>query len=300
MAVLDEHYTSAYLRRLGVVAPGAPSAEALRALHIAHVERVAYEALDIQRGLVTSIDPRDSASRIALDHRGGYCYHLNGAFAALLAALGFKVVWHRAGVQNHADAAPPGSVLANHLALTVHDLETPECPSGVWLVDVGLGDALHEPLPLREGVHAQGPFRYRLRPSEVDPGGWRLDHDPAGSFAGMDFSGEVATLAAFVTRHHHLSTSPESGFVRTCAVYRRDATGVDGLIGCVLRRLEGGGRTSREIGSEREWYEVLADLFRLPLTDLGSHERTELFRKVWMAHELWRAGSSDIGVAPRL
>ena len=38
-------------------------------------------------------------------------------------------------------------------------------------------------LPLEEGVYAQGPFRYGLRRSEVDPGGWRWDHDPAGSFA---------------------------------------------------------------------------------------------------------------------
>jgi len=280
---------SAYLRRLGLTVAGAPTADLLRALHAAHVERIAYEALDVQRGLLTSIDPRDSVARIALQHRGGYCYHLNGAFATLLSALGFDVVWHRAGVQNHADPAPPGSILANHLALTVHGLESDDCPSGIWLADVGLGDALHEPIPLREGVYAQGPFRYRLRPSEVDPGGWRLDHDPAGSFAGMDFSPDVATLAAFADRHVHLSTSPDSGFVRTCAVYRRDATGVDALIGCVLRRIEGAHRSSREIDRERDWFDLLADAFDLPLTDLGPRERSELFGKVRATHEQWLA-----------
>jgi arylamine N-acetyltransferase len=272
-----------------VAAPIAPSVEALRALHAAHVERVAYEALDVQRGLTTSIAPRDSVSRIAIAGRGGYCYHLNGAFAVLLADLGFEVVGHRAGVQNHVDSVPPGSALANHLALTVHGLPTRDCPSGNWLVDVGLADALHEPLPLHEGIYTQGPFQYRLRLSEVDPGGWRLDHDRAGSFAGMDFSPAPAKIDAFLAKHHDLETSPASGFVRTSAVYRRDAGGVDSLIGCVLRRVEGARQRSRDIDGEREWFEALADVFLLPLTDLGPSDRSALFRKVRAKHDAWRA-----------
>lgn len=148
MAELD---TNAYLRRLTLPDPGPPSAQALRALHAAHVERVAYEALEIQLGRPTTLDPHESAERIVARRRGGYCYHLNGAFSLLLAGLGYDVVWHRAGVQNHADPGPVGAGIANHLTLTVHGLPAPDCPSGDWLVDVGLGDALHGPLPLRAG-----------------------------------------------------------------------------------------------------------------------------------------------------
>jgi len=43
------------------------------------------------------IDPLGSARRI-LGGRGGYCYHLNGAFSALLAWLGVDVSRHLAGV----------------------------------------------------------------------------------------------------------------------------------------------------------------------------------------------------------
>lgn len=290
MAELD---TNAYLRRLELSDPGPPSAQALRALHAAHVERVAYEALEIQLGRPTTLDPHESAERIVARHRGGYCYHLNGAFSLLLAGLGYDVVWHRAGVQNHADPGPVGAGIANHLTLTVHGLPAPDCPSGDWLVDVGLGDALHGPLPLRPGVYEQGPFRYRLRPSTVEPGGWRLDHDPRGSFAGMDFRPGPATIDDFAARHEYLSTSPQSSFVRTCAVDRRDAGGVDQLTGVVLRRIGDGARPERVLGTREEWFQALHTVFGLPLTDLGPDERDALWTRVRATHEAWLAARAS-------
>jgi N-hydroxyarylamine O-acetyltransferase len=52
-----------YLRRLHLGDPGAPSVSVLQTLHKAHVEWVAYEALDIQLHRPTSIDPYESAER---------------------------------------------------------------------------------------------------------------------------------------------------------------------------------------------------------------------------------------------
>ncbi len=153
--LLSTATTAAYLRRLRVDDPGPPSAEALRALHAAHVERIPYEVIEIQLSRPTTIDPHDSAARILDRHRGGSCYHLNGALSLLLESLGYDVVWHCAGVQNHADPGPPGAQRANHLALTVHGLPAEQSPSGDWLVDCGLGDALHEPLPLHEGSYSR-------------------------------------------------------------------------------------------------------------------------------------------------
>jgi N-hydroxyarylamine O-acetyltransferase len=286
MARLD---TTAYLRRLRLPQPGAPTAETLRRLHEAHVERIAYEALEIQLRRPTTVDPQESAERILGRHRGGYCFHLNGAFSLLLEALGYDVVWHRAGVQNHSDPAPVGAEIANHLALTVHGLPTDECPSGDWLVDVGLGDALHAPLPLHEGVYVQGPFRYGLRRSEVEPGGWRFDHDPRCSFAGMDFRPQRATQDDFRARHLHLSTSPESGFVRTCSVQRRDVRGVDVLTGCMLRRLDGLERAPAALDTADAWFGALREVFDLPLDDIDAAARTALWRRVRAAHEAWLA-----------
>ncbi|MEU9236018.1 arylamine N-acetyltransferase family protein [Streptomyces subrutilus] len=269
-----------YLTVLGVARPAAPTVEALWALHRAQVERVAYENLDIHLGRPTGIGAAESVGRI-LRGRGGYCFHLNGAFGALLTALGYDVTLHKAGVQGTREDL--AGATGDHLALTVRlDGER-------WLVDVGLGDALHEPLPLREGSYVQGPFTYAMAPSTAEPGGWRFHHDPRGSFTGMDFAPGPVELSSFAAEHARLSTSPESGFVRVLTAQRRDAKGVDVLRGCVLRRLDTGGVDERTIGSADDWYDVLADVFHLDLTDVAAPARAQLWHRVHTAHQEWEA-----------
>lgn len=275
----------AYLARLRVEREP-PSLEALVRLHRAHVERIAYEALDVQLARPTSIEPEASAARITERGRGGYCYHLNGAFSALLRALGYDVTWHRAGVQTTRDPEPPGPARANHLVLTVTGLPGDD---GAWMVDAGLGDALHDPLPLRAGTYVQGPFTFALRPSDVVAGGWRFEHDARGSFVGADWEPRPAAVADFVERHTWLESSPESGFVRTCAVQRRDAGGVDDLTGLVLERRDGSDTPGRALETPAEWYGALADVFGLALTDLDAAARDALWRRVHAAHEAWLA-----------
>ena len=83
----------AYLDRLDLEAEP-PSAAAMRRLHRRHVERVPYETLWIHAGERWGIDPTDAITRIAHHGRGGYCYHLNGAFGLLLKSLGYSVQGH--------------------------------------------------------------------------------------------------------------------------------------------------------------------------------------------------------------
>ncbi|MQY15020.1 hypothetical protein SRB5_51970 [Streptomyces sp. RB5] len=267
-----------YLRVLGMDRPPAPTLEALAALHRAHVERVPYASLDIFLGRPAGIGAAESAERIARG-RGGYCFHLNGAFAALLSALGYDVTRHRAGVQE--SAAAEAGAGGNHLALTVR------VDGEGWLVDTGLGDGIHEPLPLREGTYTQGPFTYRMAPSVAEPGGWRLTNDPRGTFLAMDFAPGPVALESFREKHAALSTSPDSGYVRVLTAQLRHARGVDVLRGCVVRRIHGGGTDERTVGDPGEWYDVLAGVFRLDLSDLDAPARERLWRKVRTAHEEW-------------
>ena len=162
--------------------------------------------------------------RVAHDQRGGYCFHLNGALAELLSALGYRVTRHVGGV--HGPDGPDAAMLTNHLVLVVHDLPTGDNPSGRWYVDAGLGDGLHEPLPLAAGTYQQGPFRFVLTETDDGVGDWHLTHDPAGSFAGMSFRSAPVGTDAFVERHEWLSSSPESGFVRVlpCSAGGRTAS----------------------------------------------------------------------------
>ncbi|MGC5013168.1 arylamine N-acetyltransferase family protein [Streptosporangium sp. DT93] len=273
----------AYLRRIGVRADGPPSVESLHLLHRAHMERVPYECLEIWLGRPTTVDPAESAARI-IRGRGGYCYHLNGAFSALLKTLGYRVTRHVGGVQGRPE--DPAGAGGNHLVLTVSGLPDRGNPGGEWLVDLGLGDGPHAPLPLVAGTYRQGPFTYGLRPSEAEPGGWRFDHDPRGSFPGMDFRDAPARMSEFTERHDFLSTSPESGFVRVATVTRRDAGGADILRGLVLTRL--GDREHTLVAeTERDYFEMLADVFALPLSDVTPAERAGLWRRLWSAHEKW-------------
>lgn len=273
---------AAYLRRLGLPADmGPPSVPGLLAIHAAQVERVPYEVLDIQIGRPPSIEPSSSVARV-LRGRGGYCYNMNGALSSLLTALGFDVRWHRGGVHNAGEE--PGSAPANHLALTVHGLPAPQCPSGVWFADAGLGDGLHLPLPLAAGTYVQGPYTFGL----VETGsGWQFRHDPAGSFAWMDFDYPgTAVLADFQERHEYLSTSPSSGFVRTCAIARRDPAGADVLTGCVLER-RGSGAGKRVVDDRASWFAVLGDVFGLRLDDLSDSDKDRLWNRVQAAHVSW-------------
>ncbi|MBP2338716.1 arylamine N-acetyltransferase family protein [Saccharothrix coeruleofusca] len=252
-----------------------PGVAALGRLHRAFVERVPYEAVEIQLGRLTPLDPLVSADRIVRLRRGGYCFHLNGALAELLRALGYRVALHPGGVQGHPDS--PAGVGHGHLALTVRDLPDSD---EVWLVDAGMGDGPHSPLPLREGVHRQGPFTFRLRRSEVTDG-WRFDHDPRGGFHGMDFSTATARMADFADKHLELSTSPESGFVRTFGVLRVDGGGRDVLRALTLSRISGT-TTSTVLEREADWSAALADVFGLTFP---AHERKILWAKAVAQHE---------------
>ena len=202
--------------------------------------------------------------------------------AALLESLGYRVTRHLGGVQRRDGAAAGAS--GDHLALTV------EPASGRWLIDVGLGDALYEPLPLTEGEYRQGPFTYGLRPSEAERGGWRFGHDRRGGFAGMDFRTPAVPMEAFAAKHEHLWTSPDSGFVRTATVQRRDAGGADGLRGLTLTWVAET-ITRTVLDEPADHFAALGDLFGLTLGEVTGAERAALWRRLVTAHERWSSGA---------
>jgi N-hydroxyarylamine O-acetyltransferase len=279
-APLDSEVREAYLARLGVEADS-PTAAGLRLLTQRHVERVPYETLWIHAGETWNIDPNESASRIALHGRGGYCYHTNGALGLLLTSLGYAVHGHIGGV--HGSEGPTKDATGNHLVLTVDQLPTEANPTGVWYVDIGLGDAIHDPLPLAAGIHDQPPFRLSLEQGE-DGSTWHLTHDPRGGFTGMTWTEGHARITDFETKHHWLSTSPDSPFRQVPMAERRDANGIDVIRGLILTRIGDGAHTAEPVTRRAEWFDLLADVFDLSFHTSTVEARDRLWNNVLAAH----------------
>lgn len=289
MARLDLDIKYAYLTRLGVEA-APPSVPALHRLVRRHAERVPYETLWIPAGEAWTIDPYESAARIALHGRGGYCYHMNGALGLLLSSLGYAVRGHVGGV--HGPDGPQPTVMGNHLVLTVEQLPSDTNPGGVWYVDNGLGDALHGPLPLVAGRHDQPPFVLHLEEA-AERSQWHLTHDPGGGFTGMTWTTADARPADFEAQHQWLSTSPESGFVQVPMAERRDATGADVIRGLVLSRIGDGARTDEPVTRRAEWFDLLADLFDLRLHGMPAETHERLWTNVLAAHHRWQESQTS-------
>ncbi|MFE0063134.1 arylamine N-acetyltransferase [Streptomyces sp. NPDC059003] len=260
-----------------------PDLASLFALHRRHVEKVVHENLIVQLGRTDSIEPSACVTRV-LSGWGGGCFHLNGVFSALLRHLGYDVHRHRGEVRLSADQPEPAvAALGNHMALTVSVEGT------AWMVDVGLGNGLYEPLPLAAGSRRQGPFTYTLSPREDASGTvvWQFVHDPAlRSWYGMDFSLRDAEWQAFTERHAELATSPDSVFVQLLQLNRRDAAGLDTLMACTLVRTEAGGCHERRLETRREWLQAVADVFGLHLPGVGDAELSRLWRKVCVQQTL--------------
>ncbi|MFG2961833.1 arylamine N-acetyltransferase [Streptomyces sp. NPDC048288] len=141
----------AYLRRLGAARPARPTAEALRELHLLHLRTIPFENLSIHLGEEIVLEEKRLLDKVVGAGRGGFCYELNGAFAALLTALGFGVTSLAGRV--YGDEGRLG-IPYDHLALLVRTVD-----GGEWLADVGFGAHSHYPLAFAE------------RGDQPDPGG---------------------------------------------------------------------------------------------------------------------------------
>lgn len=277
--------TREHLGRLGIDEPLPPTLDSLRLLHARHLEHVPYENLATMLGRPPSVDPASCQERVAATGRAGYCFHQNAALERLLTALGYAVerraghVWHHEGDR--------WTARLNHLALVVGDLDTEDNPAGRWWVDVGLGDGFRHPLPLVPGEHVQDGFCYRI--TEVRENGWSLLHDPHGTWTGIEVGDGPVGPADVLAAHAELSTPPEGPFTRVLVAQRRDATGVDSLRCCVLRRVEPDEVAETDLTAYDDWRGALGDVLRVPLDDVAEDDLRDLHGRMLAAHREWEA-----------
>ncbi|GAB2553342.1 arylamine N-acetyltransferase family protein [Kribbella endophytica] len=283
-----------FLRRIGLEgAPAGPSVEGLFALQRAFVVSVPYESVQYQLGRGGPLDQRAVVERMIAREAGGYCFQMNGALAWLLEELGYRVTMHRGGVQTR--TMPEPRVDSTHLVLTVDGL--PEDPERVWLVDAGLGDGFLEPMPLEVGTSRQAPYTFDLGPSSITDG-WRLEHDARSVIAGMDFEAAPAVIGDFAEQHAYLSTAPGSPFLRVASAFLRRPESVLALRSIELAETSADRIDTTLMETPAEYYELLADVFHLPLHHLDKADRDQLWRRVVEQYESYQARLAAAGEQP--
>jgi N-hydroxyarylamine O-acetyltransferase len=226
-----------YLTRIGAARPASPDLDSLRKLQLAHLYAVPFENLSIHLGEPIVLDQDALVDKVVERRRGGFCYELNGAFAALLSELGYRVSMLSARVYG-ADGRP--SVPFDHMALRV-DLAEP------WLVDVGFGAFASRPLRMSYRGDQPGPdgvFRIEESAGELDVVGdgkpnYRVDQ-------------RAYELADFGPTCWWQQTWPDSHFRRSlvCSVLTR--SGRVTLSGDRLTVTDGGERTESTLPSDEE------------------------------------------------
>ena len=195
---------SAYLKRIGYDGPLAPTGETLRGLHLAHSLAVPFETLDIHLGRLIVLDEAALFDKIVRRRRGGFCYELNGLFAALLRQLGFEVALLSARVADGLGNFGPDF---DHLTLRV-EAEEP------WLADVGFGDCFGQPLRWDEpGDQAREGRLYRVALGDGEAK--LLASDDGGDWDDQYlFRLQPYELSDFIPMCRWQETSPESIFTR--------------------------------------------------------------------------------------
>ncbi|MFE2513110.1 arylamine N-acetyltransferase [Streptomyces naganishii] len=251
----------AYLSRLGAGHPAAPTSGALRELQLRHLEHVPFENLSVHLGEKIALEEERLVEKVVGARRGGFCYELNGAFGALLTALGFDVTLLAARVYGEGGKL---GVPYDHLALRVRTVD-----GGDWLTDVGFGALSHFPLAFRE------------RGEQADPGGTlRITEASAPApepYADLDVVRDgkpqyrlelrPRVLGDFAAGAWWHSTSPASHFTRSLVCSR--LTGDGGRITLSGRTLTttalDGAREVRELDSDEEVLAVYRDRFGIEL-----------------------------------
>ena len=252
-------WLDAYFERVQYSGRTDVSLETLRELHMAHVFSVPFENLNIHMGRPVDLDPEALIAKIVHQSRGGYCFEVNGLFALVLEALGFKL--DRLLARVVFGRAPGVLSPRTHQLLLVH------LGDERWLADVGYGGrGLMLPFPFWIGYsERQFTAQFRLRHDESL--GYVLQEAMDSQWLNLyGFSLEPQLPVDFVTPNYYTSTSPSSHFVqqRVCAIPTR--SGRVAMTNIALKITENGVSTETRAENHDQYLAMLRDHFGIRLT----------------------------------
>lgn len=195
---------NAYLKRINYHGSRLPNAQTLRELQLAHLLAVPFENLSIHANEPIILTDEALFDKVVRRGRGGFCYELNGLFAALLRALGFNVTMLSCRV---ATAEGDFSSDFDHMALMVS-------LDNRWLVDVGFGDTFRKPLAI-DDKEIQIQFGRTYRIIAEDKHYIMMEHKDDGTWkAEYRFGLQPYQYADYADMCLYHQTSPESHFTQ--------------------------------------------------------------------------------------
>lgn len=246
---------SRYLQRIQYDGDLSPGLELLCQLQEAHLLHVPFENLDIMRRV--AIDLHNTYHKIVVQHRGGFCYELNGLFYQLLKATGFSVKMVSARVYDRAKDYGPEF---DHMALIVN------IQGHNYLADVGFGEFAFHPLKLLPNTNSNDPRGvFRIEHYDKHYFVVKKKNDSGVFIPEYIFTETERQLGDFYHMCHYHQSSRESHFTqkRICSLPTQQ--GRITITGSVLKITEGDKVSQREINSDAELAELLRNYFNILL-----------------------------------
>ncbi|HET7663544.1 MAG TPA: arylamine N-acetyltransferase [Rhodanobacteraceae bacterium] len=251
----------AYLERIGLRQPVAPSLQTLRAIIAAHVATIPFENLDPFLGISPALDIASVQRKLVCGGRGGYCFEQNHLLSNALRAIGFKVTDLAARVLW---GQPEDAITARtHMLLRV------EAEEKSWLADAGFGgNTPTGPLEFVPDVEQATPHE-SFRLIHRDDSDWRLQLFATDAWQTLyRFDLQPQFPADYRIGNYWTSTNPDSHFVTGLSAARAPAGRRLTLRNRQFAEHAGNRATAkRTLGTTAEIRVVLQDEFLIRLPD---------------------------------
>lgn len=258
--MLSSKQLDAYRNRVHYDGPTNVCLTTLHGLTRAHVQRIAFENMDVLLGQTPAIDETSVFDKLVLKRRGGYCFEQNRLLKAVLRTLGFDVtpLGARVRLRTSDRSVMPGRT---HLLLQV------KLNDALWITDVGFGGySLTQALQVQSGLVQDTP--HGLRRLMNDEGRWF--HQVCKLDEWIDVY-ELDLQPMYprdqIIANWYTSTHVDSQFVDnlTIALACHDGSRVS-LYNNLLRRTQADGNTEIQALAREEILATLCDIFHLDVS----------------------------------
>ena len=244
-----------YLTRIGFKGEPTVSLESLRDLHLKQLFTIPFENFDIVLGKGIDLTPSNLFNKLVHNHRGGYCFELNGLFLMALQNFGF----HARGLLGRVHASGTPSSKSHQFTLVHLDGER-------WITDVGFGKGtMQNPIPL---IFNQ--------PISVFHQLFRFVESPLyGIMLQTMFEGEWHDEYSFTLQHifpndilmgnYYTSTSPDSYFVKSRVAALPTEHGTNTLRNFLLKKASSNSEIEETLKDDQSYIEALDQYFGIKL-----------------------------------